>query len=81
MLGVSFDAPERNRAFAEKFSFPFRLLSDTSRDVALAYGAARSRRDRFPARYTYVIGPDGRIVEALDTKDPGAQAAELLAGR
>ena len=81
MLGVSFDAPERNRAFAEKFSFPFRLLSDTSRDVALAYGAARSRRDRFPARYTYVIGPDGRIVEALDTKDPGAQAAELLACR
>jgi peroxiredoxin Q/BCP len=81
VLGVSFDAPERNRAFAEKFSFPFRLLSDTSRDVALAYGAARSRRDRFPARYTYVIGPDGRIVEALDTKDPGAQAAELLARR
>lgn len=81
MLGVSFDAPERNRAFAEKFSFPFRLLSDTSRDVAIAYGAARSRRDRFPARYTYVIGPDGRIVEALDTKDPGAQAAELLARR
>ena len=81
MLGVSFDAPERNRAFAEKFSFPFRLLSDTSRDVAIAYGAARSRRDRFPARYTYVIGPDGRIVEALDTKAPGAQAAELLARR
>lgn len=81
MLGVSFDAPERNRAFADKFSFPFRLLSDTSRDVAIAYGAARSRRDRFPARYTYVIGPDGRIVEALDTKDPGAQAAELLARR
>lgn len=81
MLGVSFDAPERNRAFAEKFSFPFRLLSDTSRDVAIAYGAARSRRDRFPARYTYVIGPDGRILEALDTKDPGAQAAELLSRR
>lgn len=78
---MSFDAPERNRAFAEKFSFPFRLLSDTSRDVALAYGAARSRRDRLPARYTYVIGPDGRIVEALDTKNPGAQAAELLTRR
>lgn len=81
MLGVSFDAPERNRAFAEKFSFPFRLLSDTSRDVAIAYGAARSRRDRFPARYTYVIGPDGRIVEALDTSSPGSQAAEILARR
>ncbi len=81
MLGVSFDEPERNRAFAEKFSFPFRLLSDTARVVALAYGAARSRRDRFPARYTYVIGPDGRIVEALDTSSPGSQAAEILARR
>lgn len=81
MLGVSFDPPERNRAFAEKFSFPFQLLSDTDRRIALAYGAARSRRDRFAARYTYVIGPDGRIVEALDTRDPGAQATELLERR
>ncbi len=81
MLGISFDDPARNRAFAEKHGFPFRLLSDSKRDVALAYGAARSRRDRFPARYTYVIGPDGRIVSAIDTKSPGAQAAELLARR
>lgn len=81
MLGVSFDTPERNRAFAEKFHFPFRLLSDPDRKLALAYGAARSRRDRFAARYTYVIGPDGTILEAIDTPDPGAQAGEILARR
>jgi len=27
-----------------------------------------------------VIGPDGRIEQAIDTKDPGGQAAALLSG-
>lgn len=78
MLGVSFDPPEANRRFAAAHSLPFRLLSDGERRMALAYGAARSRRDRLAARYTYVIGPDGRIIEALDTPDPAGQAAALL---
>jgi peroxiredoxin len=53
-------------------------LSDRDRRVALAYGAAKSAKDRFAARYTFVIGPDRRIVEAIDTTDPAGQAAELL---
>jgi len=28
-----------------------------------------------------VIGPDGRILEALDTSSPASQAAEILARR
>ena len=78
MLGISFDSVEDNRAFAQAQGFPYRLLSDPERSVGLAYGAARTANDRFAARYTYVIGPDRRIVEALDTRDPAGQAAELL---
>jgi peroxiredoxin Q/BCP len=78
VLGISFDSPDDNRAFAEKFAYPFRLLSDPDRKIALAYGAAKGAQDRYAARYTYVIGPQGRIVEAIDTKDPGGQAAQLL---
>ena len=46
--------------------------------MALAYGAADSVRDAYPRRYTFVIGPDGAIERAIDTKDPGGQAAQLL---
>src|SRR6266508_3490552 len=33
VVGISFDRPEDNRAFAEKDGFPFRLLSDVDRTV------------------------------------------------
>jgi peroxiredoxin Q/BCP len=77
-LGISFDSVEANRAFAEKFGYSFRLLSDPERKVGLAYGAAKTAKDQYAARYTYVIGPDGRIAQAIDTKDPGGQAQALL---
>ena len=37
VLGISFDTVEENRAFAEKFDFPFRLLCDVERSVGMAY--------------------------------------------
>ena len=40
VLGASFDTPEKNAAFAEKFGFNFPLLSDTDRKLGMAYGAA-----------------------------------------
>ena len=77
MLGVSFDSPEVNRAFAEKHGFPFRLLSDETREVARAYGAAESAADAFPRRLTFVIDGDGRVERAITTRAPGAQAEAL----
>lgn len=79
MLGISFDGVEENRAFAERFAFPFALLSDPDRKVGLAYKACERADDAYARRLTYVIGPDGRIERAIETKDPGGQAAELLA--
>ena len=46
ILGASFDTPERNAAFAKKFSFPFLLLSDTDKSLAIKYGAAGAVRTR-----------------------------------
>jgi len=74
---VSFDSVAENKAFAEKFSFPFPLLCDTKRELGLAYKACDSAVDPYPNRITYVIGPDGTIEQALETKDPGGQAAAL----
>jgi peroxiredoxin Q/BCP len=75
---MSFDTPSENKAFAEKFKFPFRLLSDSDRKVAMAYGAADDAAARSAKRLTYVIGPDGKIEHAIDTKDPAGQAEALL---
>ena len=78
MLGASFDSPKDNSAFASKFSFPFKLLCDTDKKLAIAYGAAASDKDAYPRRITYVIGPTGVIEQAIDTKDPAGQAAAIL---
>ena len=78
MLGISFDTQAENKAFAEKFGYDFPLLCDTERKVGLAYKAAENAKDKYAKRYTYVIGADGKIEQAIDTKDPAGQAAELL---
>lgn len=78
VLGISFDTEKENRAFSEKFSFPFRLLCDTDRAVGLAYGACESADAGYASRFTYVIGPDGRIEQAIDTQDPAGQAEAIL---
>ena len=78
MLGISFDTQAENKAFADKFDYDFPLLCDTERTVGIAYKAAEHPKDKYAKRYTYVIGADGKIEQAIDTKDPGGQAAELL---
>ncbi len=78
MLGASFDSVPDQAAFAAKFSFPFRLLADTDKRVALAYKAAASPSDAWPRRITYLIGANGHIEQAIETKDPAGQAAAVL---
>lgn len=78
VLGVSFDEPAANKAFAQKFGYRRKLLSDADHKIALAYGAAEKSDDAYARRYSFVIGPDGKIEQAIDTKDAGGQAAELL---
>ena len=76
---MSFDSPAENRAFAEKYDFPYRLLSDEDRKLGLAFGAAESAADGYARRYTFVIGSDGRVEQAIDTKDFAGQADAILA--
>ncbi len=76
---MSFDTEAKNRAFAEKYNFPFRLLCDTDRKIGLAYGACDSAEDRTPRRITYVIGPDGRIAQAIEKVNAREHPEQLLA--
>ena len=78
VLGVSFDSVDENRAFAEKFDFPFRLLCDTDRAVGMAYGAARSADEGYARRISYVIGEDGNVLLAYKKVDPQGHLDQVL---
>ncbi len=81
MLGISFDAPEANRAFRDKFEFPFRLLSDWDEQVGVAYEARDPGTDKlsFARRISYLIDPEGVIARSYEVGDIPAHAGQVLA--
>lgn len=76
---ISVDTAEDNKGFAEKEKADFPILSDPARHVAEAYGvlnspsAAQPDGPRFARRWTFYIGPDGKIL--FIDKAPGTKAA------
>ena len=85
-MGVSFDTPEDNRAFAEQHGYPMPLLSDVDRTVGEAYETKRVSEEPSPEyakRRTYLIDPRGTIVKAYRVTDirthPGMVLHDLQA--
>jgi thioredoxin-dependent peroxiredoxin len=64
--------------FAEKFCYPFKLLSDTDKTLA-SYGAVDDADPDWPRRISYLIGPDRRIVKVYPTVNTKTHAAQVLA--
>jgi len=79
VLGASYNDVAANRAFAEKFQFPYRLLCDTEHVLGPTYGVDDPSDPGFPRRISYLIGPDRRIVKIYDPVDVTAHAAQVLA--
>ena len=77
VFGVSYDTPADNQAFADKYGLQFPLLSDTERKLAEAVGAAGSMG--YPARISYLVGADGRVLQAYPDVTPAEHAAEVIA--
>ena len=77
IFGVSLDNENDNKAFAEKFSFPYPLLCDVDREVALSYQAVSSEEDQYAARISYVIGEDGKILESIENVDTKNHSNDL----
>lgn len=76
---MSFDTADENRAFADKYGFPFPLLCDTQREVGLAYGATDKGGTGGARRISYLIGPDRNIRRVYDPVAPNAHPAQVLA--
>lgn len=78
ILGVSFDAPEANAAFVNQEGFPFRLLSDRNRALALAVGAAETAEQPVATRISYLVGRDGKVRKAYAGVVPATHAEAVL---
>lgn len=79
ILGASFDPVDANCAFAKKFSFPFKLVCDTHKDVGKAYGAYDPGQPDYARRISYLIGPDRRIAKVYAQVKPKDHPAQVLA--
>ncbi len=75
---ISVDSLEDNTAFAKKESADFPLLADPSKGTATKYGVLNAMG--MASRWTFYIGPDGKILE-IDKKVVPAQAGETISAR
>lgn len=64
VIGISNDAPAKNKKFQEKHDFPFDLLCDEDLTVSVAYHAAAGPDAGRANRISYLIGPGGVIKKA-----------------
>lgn len=74
VIGVSSDSVESHKKFEQKYHLPFTLLSDTSKEIRLAYEAD----GMMAKRITYLINPQGEIKKAYPKVNPSQHAEELL---
>jgi peroxiredoxin Q/BCP len=75
---ASVDTPEDNKAFAEKEHADFPLLSDPGKKVASAYGVVNDQRP-LAFRWTFYIGPDGKIVYIDKQVKAGTSGEDVVA--
>lgn len=86
VLGVSPDSLASHEKFRDKFQLNFPLLSDPDHQVAEAYGVWKEK-SMYGRTYwgiersTFIIGEDGKVLEAwrkVKPKDHAERVAELL---
>jgi thioredoxin-dependent peroxiredoxin len=77
---VSVDTLEDNTRFAKEHEADFPILADPAKETAKAYGVIRTDlppERQLAARWTYYIGPDGRIL-AIDKSPTTATAGDVM---
>ncbi len=82
IVGISFDTPADNKAFAEAQGFGYPLLSDVDKEVGRRYEVLREGDDQyaqFPMRKSFLIDPSGTLRKIYVVSDVAAHADEVLA--
>ncbi|MEU4426617.1 peroxiredoxin [Actinoplanes sp. NPDC024001] len=80
-VGISRDPIEKQKQFAETYTFDYPLLSDADSTTIAAYGVKRKLNlgPLSTKRMTFVIGTDQRILEVIHSElDMNQHAADAL---
>jgi thioredoxin-dependent peroxiredoxin len=80
---ISVDKLEDNIAFAKKEEADFPMLADTSKETAKNYGVlgdfSKFGLGEVANRWTFYIGPDGKIVDIDKKVNPANSGADIAA--
>ena len=84
VVAASPDPPRALKKFQEQYKLPFRLLSDSDKRLAQAYGVLKEKNMYGKKvlgieRSTFVIGPDGRLQQEFRGVKSAGHAAQVLA--
>jgi peroxiredoxin Q/BCP len=80
ILGVSVDSVDSHKQFCTKETLTFKLLSDSTHQVAKAYGSVMNLGvTELAARNTFIIDPQGKIVKNYTSVNPNKHSEEVLA--
>ncbi len=83
ILGVSPDTVTKQSKFKAKHILPFTLLADPENQVSEAYGVwglkkFMGRESMGVHRTTFLIDPEGKIVQVFKKVQPATHSAEIL---
>jgi peroxiredoxin Q/BCP len=83
ILGVSPDTVSTQSKFKAKHTLPFTLLADPEKKVSEAYGVwglkkFMGREYMGVLRTTFLIDPEGKIVQVFEKVKPATHSAEIL---
>lgn len=79
-VGISADKVDKQKAFSDKHSFDFPLLSDTDRTVAQQFGVRRRVGFLPNKRQTFVIDTDRHVIGSISSEmNMDTHADEALA--
>lgn len=83
VLGVSTDPVKSHKKFVDKYSLPFRLLSDTEKTVSEAFGVYGLKKFMGKEymginRTTFLIDEKGIITEVISKVDTKKHAEQIL---
>ncbi len=78
IVGVSFDSPSANQAWAEEEGYTFDLWTDDDKTLALYYGAARNESTSIPDRITRLLGADGAVLLEYDDVNYSTSPQDVL---
>jgi thioredoxin-dependent peroxiredoxin len=80
VLGVSVDGIDSHKKFCTQENLNFRLLADTEKRVAGAYGSLNNFLVvKVAARHTFLIDPQGKIARVFADVKPASHSQEVLA--